>query len=441
MFRSYAALVLVILASQSAGADDHWPRFRGPGARGIADGANLPDTWSATENVVWKTDLPGRGWSSPIVWGDRIVVTTCINTGASEEPKKGLYFGGNRTEPPKTEHQWKVICLDLATGSRRWERTVHQGVPEKSIHIKNSYASETPVTDGEHIYAHFGNIGLYCLTMDGDPVWSKDFPAQEMRHSWGTAASPVLHRDRLYIVNDNDEQSLLTALDKHSGNEIWRLERDEKSNWATPFVWENELRTEIITPGTGRTRSYSLDGELLYEFGGASGITIATPYAAHGLLYVSSGYIMDRNKPVWALHPGAAGDITVTEESSPDEAIAWLQKQAAPYNPTTIVYGDQLYVLLDRGLVASYNAFTGEEIYDRQRLPRGQAFTASPWAADGKLYFLNEYGTTFVVKAGPEFELLQTNPLAEDDMCMATPAIVGEKLLLRTAARLYCIGR
>ncbi|MEZ6147848.1 MAG: PQQ-binding-like beta-propeller repeat protein [Planctomycetaceae bacterium] len=432
-------LLLIAAAGRPLLGAENWPQFRGPGARGVADGANLPDSWSTTENVRWKAEVPGRGWSSPIVWGDRIFLTTCINTGVTEEAKKGLYFGGNRDEKPTTVHEWKVLCLSLSNGEQMWEHTVHEGVPEKPLHIKNSYASETPVTDGKHVYAYFGNVGLFCLDLEGNEVWSNQFPAVETRYSWGTAASPVLHENRLYIVNDNDEQSVLLAIDKATGNEVWRIERDEKSNWATPYIWENDLRTEIITPGSGKTRAYDLDGNLLYEFGGASSITIATPYAAHGLLYLSSGYVMDERKPVWALKPGASGDITLDEEETSNNAIVWTQKQAAPYNPTTLVYGDQMYVLLDRGFFASYDAKTGNEIYEIQRLPKGRAFTASPWAADGKIYCLNEYGTTFVIKAGPEFELLGTNDLAEEDMSMATPAIVGNKLLIRTDKRVYCI--
>jgi outer membrane protein assembly factor BamB len=260
-----------------------------------------------------------------------------------------------------------------------------------------------------------------------------------MRANWGTAASPALHGDRLYIINDNEEQSFLEALDKRTGETVWQVERDEKSNWSTPFVWENEQRTEIITPGSGKTRAYDLEGKVLYEFGGASSITIATPYAAHGLLYVSSGYILDPRKPLFAVRPGASGDITLGGDETTNAGVAWCQKSAAPYNPSTIVYGDLLYVLLDRGFVACYDAKTGEQKYAPQRLSGGQAYTASPWAYHGKVFFLSEYGQTAVVVAGPEFKLLHTNMLADDDMCMATPALAGGRLLIRAERRLYCI--
>ena len=355
--------VLVCWLSSLASGQENWPQFRGPGARGIADGENLPTVWSAEENVLWAKDLAGRGWSSPIVWGNRVFLTTVINEGETEPPKKGLYFGGNRPNIPTTVHRWVVYCHDLQTGDVLWEKVAHKGPPKSPIHLKSSYASETPVTDGERVYAYFGNIGIFCYDMEGNEVWSQLMPAKKMRYGWGTAASPVLHGDRLYLVNDNEEASTLTAFNKRTGQEIWKIDREEKSNWATPYVWENEVRTEIITPGTGKVRSYDLAGKLLYEFGGMSSITIATPYADSGLLYVSSGYVLDKRKPLFAIRPGASGDISLADDETANEYVAWCQKQAGPYNPSTIVYGDLLYVLLDRGFLACYDALTGEKVY------------------------------------------------------------------------------
>ncbi len=439
MYRILVLPLLFFTSLSGLAADDNWPQLRGAGALGVSDGKNLPTEWNTSKNVAWQRELPGRGWSSPIVWGDKMFLTTCVSSGQPEEAKKGLYFGGNRLKPPTAEHQWKVICLDLNDGKTRWERTVHKGVPSQSLHIKNSYASETPVTDGRHVYAYFGNVGIFCFDLNGKPVWSKRMRARPTRYAWGTAASPVLHEDRLYIINDNEAESYLMALDKSSGDEIWRVTRKEKSNWATPYVWVNDQRSEIITPGTGKTRSYDLEGKLLYEFGGASSITIATPYSKFGLLYVSSGYILDAKKPIWAIRPGATGDISLGKDQTKNDHVLWCQKQAAPYNPTTIIYGEQLYVLLDRGFITSYNALTGKQVYGRKRLPNGRAFTSSPWASDGNLFFLNEFGTTFVVQAGADFRLLQKNELAEEDMCMATPALAGDRLIIRTAERVYCI--
>jgi outer membrane protein assembly factor BamB len=419
---------------------NNWAQFRGPGALGVSGNPGLPEKWSPTENVLWKQEIAGRGWSSPVVWGNRIFLTTAINEGRTEEPRKGLYFGGER-KATKDIHHWKVLCLDLESGKVLWEKLARKGKPQGSIHIKNSYATETPVTDGERVYAYFGNHGLYCYTMDGDLLWSKDWPARKTRHGWGLAASPVLHRDRLYVVNDNDEQSFLVALDSKTGREIWRKKRDEKSNWATPYIWENELRTEIITSGTQKVRAYDLDGNELYRFGGNSSITIATPYSQFGLLYITSGYVGDRKKPIFAIRPGASGDISLPSGRNSSEFVAWCQRRAGPYNPSTIVYGDLLYVLLDRGIAACYEARTGKVAYDPVRLPDGRAFTSSPWAYNGKVFYLNEFGTTYVLEAGRKFKLSHTNKLLADDMCMATPAIAGDKLIIRTDSRVYCFRK
>jgi len=435
-----AAFCLVLVACwERAVAETNWPQFRGADARGVTSNRHLPDRWSAKENVAWKTDIPGRGWSSPIVWGDRVFLTTVINTGTTEEPKKGLYFGGDRPKPPDSLHQWKVYCLDLKSGAVRWERQVREAIPETPIHLKSSYASETPVTDGERVYCYFGNVGVFCFDMDGNEVWQHPINPQPTRFGWGTAASPVLHRDRLYLVNDNEVESYLLALNAKTGEQVWRTIRDEKSNWATPFVWQNAQRTEIVTPGTGKVRSYDLDGNLLWWLTGMSSITIATPYEHQGLLYVSSGYVLDQTKPIYAIRPGAADNISLQDDAVSNEFIAWSNPKAGPYNPSTLVFDERLYVLYDMGMMRCFRAGDGKEIFGTQRLPNGRAFTSSPWAYDGKLFCLNEDGVTFVLKVGDQFELLHTNSLAEDDMCMATPAIAGDRLLIRSSARVYCI--
>jgi outer membrane protein assembly factor BamB len=245
-----------------------------------------------------------------------------------------------------------VYCLDFKTGKVLWEKQAHEGVPLTGRHVKNSYASETPCTDGERLYAYFGNVGLFCYDLDGKELWSQKWGKFPMKLGWGTAASPVVHKGRVYVVNDNEEKSFLVALDARTGQQLWRVERDEKSNWATPFVWENERRTEIVTPGTGATRSYDLDGKLLWDLHGASTITIPTPFTAHGLLYLGSGYVLSQAKPVYAIRPGATGDISLKEDETSNTYIAWCQKKAAPYNPSFLVYGDYCYVLYDMGFIA-----------------------------------------------------------------------------------------
>ena len=428
-------LVLTALAF----ASDNWPQFRGPASNGVADDPALPDKWSATENVVWKTEIPGLGWSSPIVWGNTIFLTSVVNSGETEKPKKGLYFGGER-KASADEHRWMVYAVDFKTGKLMWEREVHKGVPPGPRHLKNTYASETPVTDGERVYAYFGSVGLFCFDMQGKLLWSKESKPVRTRYGWGSAASPVLYQGRIYIVNDNDDQSYLEALDKKTGAVIWHVERAEATNWATPFVWEHDGKAEIVTPGTKKVRSYDMDGKLLWEFGGMSSISIPMPFTAHGLLYIASGYVGDQIRPVFAVKPGAKGDLTLAKGESSNAGIAWYLPTDGPYNPTPIVYGDYYYTLLDRGFLTAHEARTGKEVYGKQRLdPAAGAFTASPWAANGKLFLLSEDGDTFVVQAGPEYKLLGKNSL--DEMCMATPAIARGNLIIRTASSLYRIGK
>lgn len=434
----FAVLVAGTVAL-SVAAQTNWPQFRGEKSLGVSAASNLPVTWSTDQNVAWKTAVPGMGWSSPVVWGDKIFVTSVVRDGEVETPKKGLYFGGERRTPSTNTQHWMVYAYDWQSGKKAWEHQVHEGAPATSVHLKNTYASETPVTDGERVYAYFGNLGLFALDWNGKEIWSQKLGQFKTRAGWGTAASPVLHKDRIFIVNDNDEQSFLAAFNTKSGKQLWRVERDEKSNWATPFVWENEKRTELIVPGTKRVRSYDLDGKLLWEFGGMSSIVIPTPFAQDGLLYVCSGYVGDQTRPVFAIRPGAVGDISLQPGETNNQFIAWYEKTAAPYNPSPLVYGNNFYVLFDFGFLSCRDARTGREIYEKQRVnPAGMtAFTASPWAYDNKVFCLSEDGDTYVFQAGPDYKLIGKNSLGE--MCMATPAIARDSLIIRTTSSLYRI--
>ncbi len=424
------------------GAQEPVPRFLA--ARSAADDGRIPpDRWSATENVLWKTDVPGLGWSSPIVWGDRVFLTTCINTGMTREPRKGLYLEDvDANKYPKTtdKHEWKVSCIDLNSGKTLWQRTANEGVPARPHHIKNTLASETPTTDGERVYAYFGNVGLFCYDMDGNLLWKHMVSPADSQYGWGTSISPIVHQDRVYIVNDNEQKSYLLALDKKTGDVVWRVEREEKTNYATPFVWKNELRTELVTSGIGWARSYDLEGRLLWQLKGKSILAVPTPFAELGNLYLAAGHVAWGGNPVYAIRPGASGDISPGENETTNDYIVWSNQKIGPYHPTPLVLDDTLYILYDRGFMAAYDARTGREIYGRKRIPNGRAFTSSPWTYGGKLFCLNEDAVTFVIKPGADFEILHTNSLADDDMGMATPVIVGDKLLIRTAPRIYCIG-
>jgi outer membrane protein assembly factor BamB len=436
--RSGLSVIMVALFAAALSAEDNWPQFRGLQSSTTAKDQAVLTNWDAKTNIVWRADVPGRGWSSPVVWGEKIFLTAVLND-KTPPPRPGLYIQDLQGKVPAGEHIWKLYCLDFHTGKSLWEKTVHRGTPGGAIHLKNTYASETPTTDGDHVFAYFGNLGLYCYDMKGNLAWSQKLGPYQTRMGWGTGASPILYQDKLLLVSDNEDKSFLIALDKKTGRELWKVERDEKSNWATPFVWENDQRVEIITCGTKRVRSYGLDGTLLWELAGMSVIVIPTPSAHNGLLYISAGYILDSSRPIYAIRPGAKGDISLKDSEEKNDYIVWCQKKAGPYHPSPVLYGGYLYVLLDKGFLSCYDAKTGKEVYAKQRIdPNSDKFTASPWAADGKVYCLSEDGDTFTIRAGPNFEVLAKNPL--DEMCLATPALVRGNILLRTASKLYRIG-
>jgi outer membrane protein assembly factor BamB len=444
-------VVLALLSASTVARAQNWPQFRGTQAGVAPDDPRLPDTWSATEHIAWKIDIPGRSWSSPVVWGDHVFVVTSLNTKHPNQPLNavGTYLarslGGPMTgadiSQPTDEHRWVLYDIDLKGGTVRWERAIHAAVPLQAVHQKNSYASETPVTDGQRVYVYLGNVGLFAFDMSGKPVWSKPMNAPKMRLGWGSAASPVLHAGRLYIVNDNDERSFIAAFDARTGAQLWRTDREgEGSNWSTPFVWQNDLRTEIVTTGSKKVRSYDTNGKLLWELAGMTSIHAVTPFASHGLLFVSSGYFPDPLRPTYAIKPGAAGDISLTGEARTNAFIVWSHPTLSSAYPSALVVGDQYYTLMDRGLLTSNDAKTGKEIYGRQRIAADAGtFSASPWSYNGKIFAISEDGDTFVIQAGPEFKVLGRNSLGE--MTLASPAVANGSLIVRTATKLYRIAK
>jgi hypothetical protein len=432
----------VVVAGQSPEPElAQWTKFRGPDAGAVADDPRLPDTWSETTNVTWRTDIPGLGWSSPVVWDDHVFLTTAVSAGEERQPVRGLYDPGAASGATRStaSHRWVVYDLDFETGAVRWSREVASTVPQIERHLKNSFASETPVTDGERLYVYFGTIGLVAaLDLDGEVQWRRELGVFNGRQRFGTAASPALHDGRLYVVNDNSTASFLVALDAATGDEVWRVERDEVENWATPLVWENDLRTEIVTAGLRRVRSYDLDGQLLWEVGGMTVNVVPSPFARDGLVYISSGYPGGMPRPVYAIRPGASGDISLSPGENGNDFIVWYQPMLGTYNTSALVYHGHYYTLLDRGFLLNHDARTGREIYGRTRIKPGSGFTASPWAYNDRVFLMGEDGDTFVIRAGSEFELLRTNSLNE--MALATPAVVRGSLLLRTQTKLYRIS-
>jgi outer membrane protein assembly factor BamB len=383
------------------------------------------------------------GWSSPIVWGDHVFVTTAISEGTEPQPVKGLYDPGDEhgKTDPVASHRWMVYDIDLNTGQVRWERELRSTVPTIKRHLKASFASETPVTDGERVYVYFGSIGLVAaLDMTGEVLWTQEVGAFNGHQEFAPAASPVLHEDRLYVVNDNTTESFLIVFDTATGELVWRVLREETENWSTPLVWENELRTEIVVTGRQKVRSYDLDGNVLWELRGMTGNVAPSPFAKNGLAYLSSGYPGSSVRPVYAVRPGGSGDISLKSADAVDTPyIAWFQPLLGTYVTSALVYDDTYYTLLDRGMLLAHDAQTGEEVYGRKRIKPGSAFTASPWAYNGRVFVLSEDGDTYVIKSGPEFEIIATNSLNE--MALATPAVAGGKLIVRTQTALYCFSK
>ncbi|HLY19699.1 MAG TPA: PQQ-binding-like beta-propeller repeat protein [Bryobacteraceae bacterium] len=442
-----------------------WPGFRGPDANPTAAKESPPAKWSKTVNVEWFAEIPGRGWSSPIVSGNKVFLTTVTTDGKSKPPQKGTEYSNEYAAelmkqglkmqevmdrvtardielPNEVVLHYYLYCLDLQTGRVSWKQEFFAGHPPGGRHRKNSFASETPVTDGKAVYIHITNLGLYAYDMAGKQLWHRPMEAYPIYLDFGTGGSPVLWGNMLLIVNDNEKHQFIAAFDAKSGEPLWRTDRDlassksegppRHSGWATPFVWHTGQRTEVVTVGPGTAVSYDAKGKELWRLGGMSGIPIPSPFAYDGLLYVNGG----RGTGLFAIKPGATGDLTAAEDGKQNEFVAWSQPRGGTYLPTEVAYDGALYVLSDTGILSRFDAKTGKLSY-RSRIEGGEAFTSSPWAYDGKVFCLNEEGQTFVIAAGEKYEMLHVNPL--DEMAQATPAIVGDRLLLRTETRLYSI--
>jgi outer membrane protein assembly factor BamB len=362
-----------------------------------------------------------------------------IQPGQIQLPERGFYGAGGQGAVGAGVHRWVVYAIDFQTGRVRWEREVHRAQPSAQKHAKNTYATETPFTDGERVYAYFGGVGLFAFDMGGNPLWSRPMDPLTMR-GWGTGASAVVHGGRVFVVNDNDQRSSISAYDAKTGNVLWSVPREEGSNWSTPYVWEHDGGTEIVTTGSRQVRAYDVDGALKWHLAGMTTLHVPTPFASLGLLFVSSGFLGDAVRPVYAIRPGAAGDISLKGEEKRNQFIAWSNPRLGTYVTSPLVYGDYYYTLMDRGFLLCHDARTGEEVYPRQRITaEASGFSASPWAYNGKIFALSEDGDTFVMQGGREFKLLGKNSLGE--MALASPAIAQDSLILRTASKLYRISK
>jgi outer membrane protein assembly factor BamB len=424
------ALLASTLAAQAPAAERFWPQWRGSEATGVSRHATPPIEWSETKNIRWKIEIPGRGMASPVVWGDRVFLLTAVPVGVPVA-ESHLPLGGVQ---PRRTHQFLVMALDRRDGHVIWQRTAREETPHEASHVDNgTWASSSAVTDGEHVFAYFESRGLYAYDMDGTLVWEKDFGDKLMRNQFGEGSTPALHGDRLVIVWDHiGGQSFVAVLDKHTGEEIWRADRDEIDTWATPLVVEHAGRRQVIVPGMNRLHSYDLEsGDIVWHSAGLTMNPIPSPVAADGLVIATSGF---RGNDLKAVRLDAArGDITGTD------AIVWSLDRDTPYVPSPLLYDGILYLLkTNSGILSAFDARTGTPHYQLQRLDGVPNVFASPVGAAGRVYIPGREGTTLVIRNGPTFEILAKNEL--DDGFDASPALVDGEIYLRGSRFLYSIG-
>ncbi len=425
------SVVSVLACSALFAADDDWPRWRGPDFNGVARGG-APTEWSDTKNVAWRVSIPGRGFSSPVIWGDKIFLTTAVPTqaAAAAAPEQPRRRAGGGTAAG-IEHRFVVLALDRNTGKTLWERVAATATPHEGYHNRyGSFASNSPITDGQHLYAFFGSRGLYCYDLSGKLIWQKEFGPMRMRNAFGEGVAPVLDGDSLYLKFDQESGSYLLALNKRSGKELWRVERDEVSSWSEPLVVTHNGRKQLVVSASSKVRAYDpANGKLIWEVAGLGSNVIPAPVAAGGMVLVMSGH---RDPNLLAVRLGRGGDLTGTD------AVVWTNQRANSYTASPVLHDEKLYFVTDNGMLSCLNARTGEAYYQQQRLPKPYNFKASPVAANGKLYLATEEGDVVVVKMGPNYEVLSVNTLA-DQMFVASPAIADGSLYLRSQNALFCI--
>ncbi len=410
----------------------------------MANGNRLPTTWNVEklDNILWKTAIPGLAHSSPIIWENRIFVTTAIASDAKGVLRIGQVSAMDLANDTSRQ-SWRIYCLDRTSGKILWEKTAQEDVPRVRRHPKSTHASATPATDGRYVVSLFASGGLYCFDFTGNLLWNLDLgvldtgAASNPDVQWGPASSPIIFRNLVIVQCDIQKDSFITAFDLATGKRVWKTVRQVIPSWSSPTVYVGQDHTELITNGTEHIMGYDpMTGRELWKLHGTSLISIPTPFIADGLIYVTSGYRREI-QPIYAILPGSSGDISLKEGSSENEQIVWSTLKGGPYITTPIVYENYLYVCGYDGILDCYQAKTGEQIY-QERLGQGGFFSSSPVAGDGKLYFTSEEGDVYVVKAGPKFELLATNHMSE--ACLATPAISDGTIIIRTETSLYGIG-
>lgn len=436
----YTSLCLVVLATVTAA--QNWPQFRGANAAGVAaTAAKMPASWNAakSENILWKTAIPGLSHASPIVWGDKVFIITAVSSDAATRfNAKDRGIGLARDD---ARHAWRIYSLDRNTGKINWERTAHEGVPRAKRHVKATQANSTPATDGKTVVALMGSEGLYAYDFAGKLLWKQDLGvlnpglAGDPTSEWGHASSPIIYRGLVIVQCDKHAGSFLAAYHLRDGKLAWRVERDELPSWSPPAIYEGRTRAELITNASNYIRGYDpLTGKELWRFAnGALQVQMPAPVVANDMIIVSGGY--PGNRPVHAFRPGASGDISLKDGAASTPALAYRLERGSSYTGTPLVYRDLMYIAGDNGILRVFEAKTGKQLYE-QRLPA--TFSASPVAADGKVYLASEDGDVFVLRAGATYELLATNPMGEP--LMATPAISGNLLIMRTQNFVYAVA-
>lgn len=441
----FVALAVAVPAADRS--DGNWPQFRGLHAAGLGDGVNLPETWNAPsgEGVLWKTRIPGLAHSSPVVWGDRVFVATAISSQADATFKPGLYGDGTASQDASS-HKFQVMSLDRKSGRVQWTSTAFEGPPREKRHIKATYANASPATNGKYVVAFFGSQGLYAYDMSGKLKWKRDLGRLDVGaydapdYEWGTASSPIIFEDLVIVQCDQQKGSFIMALRLKNGETVWRTERDEIPSWATPTVYPGAGRgaEELVTNAPNFIRGYDpRTGKELWRLGRSSKITAPTPVFDGNLIVVMSG--RRPNAPIFVLKAGARGDITLEEKATSGGNVVWTRERSGSYMPTPVIYKGFLYVLKNEGMLSCYDLASGEKKYETRLEKVGSGFSASPVAADGKLYLSGEDGDVFVIKAGPEFELLTRNSMGQP--LMATPAISKRMMFVRGQKDLFAIGR
>lgn len=444
--RCYASIAAALVLVARAHADEaHWPQFRGPKASGVAIDADPPTEWNVDEskNVLWKLKIPGMAHASPVVWGDHVYALTAISGKDGPLLKVGLY-GDIAPVNDDTEHDWRIYCVDKKTGKVVWQKSVLKAVPRVKRHTKATHANSTPATDGKHLVTFLGSEGLFCFDMTGELIWKKDLGPMDSGYyrvplaQWGFAASPIIDNSVVYVQVDVQKDSFIAAYRAKDGGELWRTARDEVPTWSTPTIYEHDGAKRLAANGYKHIGGYDLrTGKEVWRMEGAGDIPVPTPVLADGLVFFASAH--GRAGPLYGVRTGASGDISLPDDQSSSEHIAWSTLKNYAYMQTPLVLGDLIYSCTDRGVLSVYEVKSGRRVY-RSRLGDGSTgFTASPVAVKDRLYFTTEVGDVQVIAAGREFKRLSTNPLGE--VCMSTPAISGDVIYFRTQGHLVAIGR